>query len=57
MDNIVITDGWIGSAELSFPEAHGEELDMLGPVKVGFGYRLSFSFSVSDNEVLADLAV
>ena len=31
MDNILgITDGWIGSAELVFPEAHGEELDMLG---------------------------
>jgi hypothetical protein len=57
MDNILITDGWIGSAELIFPEAHGEELDMLGPIKVGRGYRVAFSFSVSSNEILADLAV
>jgi Acetoacetate decarboxylase (ADC) len=57
MDNILITDGWIGSAELIFPEAHGEELDMLGPIKMGRGYRVAFSFSVSSNEILADLAV
>jgi hypothetical protein len=57
MDNILITDGWIGSAELVFPEVHGEDLDMLGPIKVGRGYRFAFSFSVSSNEILADLAV
>ena len=57
MDDILITDGWIGSAELIFPEAHGEELDMMGPIKVGRGYRVAFSFSVSSNEILADLAV
>jgi acetoacetate decarboxylase len=56
MDDILITDGWIGSAELIFPEAHGEELDMMGPIKVGRGYRVAFSFSVSSNEILADLA-
>ena len=49
-------NGWIGSAELIFPEVHGEELDMLGPIKVGRGYRFAFSFSVSSNEILADLA-
>ena len=57
MDNILIIDGWVGSAELIFPEAHGEELDMLGPIKVGRGYRVAFSYSVSSNEILADLAV
>jgi hypothetical protein len=57
MDNILVTNGWIGSGELSFPEAHGEELDMLGPIKVGRGYRFALSFSVSDNEILTDLAV
>jgi hypothetical protein len=57
MDNILITNAWIGSGELSFPEAHGEELDLLGPIKVGRGYRFTFSFSVSDHEILADLAV
>jgi Acetoacetate decarboxylase (ADC) len=57
MDNILITNGWIGSGELNFPEAHGEELDMLAPIKVGRGYRFTLSFSVSDNEILADMAV
>jgi hypothetical protein len=57
MDNILITNGWIGSAELIFPEVHGEDLDMLGPIKVGRGYRFAFSFSVSSNEILANLAV
>ena len=57
MDNILVTDGWIGSGELIFPEAHGEDLDLLGPIKVGRGYRFAFSFSVSNNKILADLAV
>jgi hypothetical protein len=57
MDNIEITNGWIGSGELSFPEAHGEELDMLGPIKMGRGYRFTLSFSVSNNEILADMTV
>jgi hypothetical protein len=52
-----VTNGWIGSGELSFPEAHGEELDMLGPIKVGRGYRFGLSFSVSDNEILTDMTV
>jgi acetoacetate decarboxylase len=54
-DHLLITNIWIGEAELSFPEAYGEELEVLGPLKVGRGYRLSFSYSVTDIEVLADL--
>ena len=46
-----------GEGELTFPEAHGEELDMLGPIKVGRGFRFSFSCSISDCVILADLAV
>ena len=41
--------------ELNFPEAYGEELEVLGPLKVGRGYRFSFSYSVTDIEILADL--
>ena len=48
---------WIGVAELSFPEAYGEELEVLEPLKVGRGYRFSFSFSITDIEILADLTV
>jgi acetoacetate decarboxylase len=39
----------------AFPEAYGEELEVLGPLKVGRGYRFSFSYSVTDIEILADL--
>jgi Acetoacetate decarboxylase (ADC) len=54
-DHLRVTDIWIGAGELNFPEAYGEELEMLGPLKVGRGYRFSFSYSVTDIEVLADL--
>jgi hypothetical protein len=53
--DVLITDIWIGEGALVFPEVHGEELEMLGPIKVGRGFRFSFSCSVSDSEVLADL--
>jgi Acetoacetate decarboxylase (ADC) len=54
-NHLLITDIWIGESELNFPEAYGEELEVLGPLKVGRGYRFSFSYSVSDVETLADL--
>lgn len=57
MENFLISNLWVGEGELSFPEAHGEELDMLGPIKVGRGFRFSFSCSISDCEILADLTV
>ena len=54
-DRLLITNIWSGEGELSFPEAYGEELDVLGPLKVGRGYRFSFSYSVTDIEILANL--
>jgi hypothetical protein len=57
LDNLLITNLWVGEGELSFPETCGEELDMLGPIKVGRGFRFSFSCSISDCAVLADLTV
>jgi acetoacetate decarboxylase len=45
----------MGDGELDFPEAYGEELDILAPLKVGRGFRFSFSYSVTDIEILADL--
>jgi hypothetical protein len=38
-----------------FAEAYGEELEVLGPLNVGRGYRFSFSYSVTDIDILADL--
>ena len=54
-DKLVLANLWVGDGELAFPEACGEELDTLGPIKVGRGVRFSFSYSVSDYEILADL--
>jgi hypothetical protein len=54
-DHLQITNIWIGEGELIFPEAYGEELEVLGPLRVGRGYRFSFSYSVNDIEILADL--
>jgi hypothetical protein len=54
-DHLLITNIWIGEGKLIFPEAYGEELEMLGPLRVGRGYRFSFSYSVNDIEILADL--
>ena len=56
-DDILITNIWIGEGDLVFPEAYGEELEILGPLRVGRGFRFSFSYSVSDIEILADLTV
>jgi len=56
-DKLLLADLWRGEGELAFPEASGEELDTLGPIKVGRGYRFSFSNSVNDCEILADLTV
>ena len=44
-----------GRGRAQFFEAYGEELEVLGPLKVGRGYRFSFSYSVTDIEILADL--
>ena len=55
LNHPLITDIWIGEGELNFPEAYGEELEILGPLKVGRGCRFSFSYSVTDIEILADL--
>jgi len=54
--DLLITNIWTGDGELEFPEAYGEELDILAPLKVGRGFRFSFSYSVTDIEILADLS-
>jgi hypothetical protein len=54
-NRLLLTNIWIGEGRLDFPEAYGEELELLGPLKVGRGYRFSFSYSVKEIEILADL--
>jgi hypothetical protein len=50
--DVAFTSIWIGDAELVFPEVYGEELEMLGPLKVGCGFRCSFSHWISEIETL-----
>ena len=41
--------------ELTFPEVYGEELEIVGPIRVGRGFRFSFACSVTDIEIVEDL--
>lgn len=53
-DNLAIVDVWEGSAEISIPEVFGEDIHQIGPRKVGRGYRLGMSYSVTDLRILKD---
>jgi Acetoacetate decarboxylase (ADC) len=51
----VTSEVWEGAAELELSPAPGEEHDLLGPVKVGPGYRFSFGYTVDDLETVREL--
>jgi acetoacetate decarboxylase len=51
-DNLSIVDVWAGSAELTIPEVRGEDMHSLAPLRVGRGYRLGMSYSVTDLRIL-----
>jgi acetoacetate decarboxylase len=51
-DDLKIVDVWAGSAELSIPDVRGEDLHTLTPQRVGRGYRLGMSYSVTDLRIL-----
>jgi hypothetical protein len=57
LENVVITNIWVGEGALAFPETFGEELDILAPIKVGRGVRFSYSYSVNGCKILSDLTV
>jgi hypothetical protein len=48
----VLSEVWEGTATLSLLPAPGEELDALGPVRVGKGFRFSFGYTVDDLETV-----
>ncbi|OEU92347.1 acetoacetate decarboxylase [Streptomyces abyssalis] len=43
-----VADVWSGTGEISFSPAVGEELADLSPVRMGLGFRLSMSYSVTE---------
>jgi Acetoacetate decarboxylase (ADC) len=51
-DDLAIVDVWGGSAELRLPEVAGEDMHVLAPLRVGRGYRLGMSYSVTDLRIL-----
>jgi len=51
-DNLHIVDAWAGSAEINIPVVPGEEIDGIAPLRVGRGYRLGMSYSVTDLRIL-----
>jgi acetoacetate decarboxylase len=55
-DNLAIVDVWAGSAELRMPEVQGEEMHLIGPLRVGRGYRLGMAYSVTDLRILKNYA-
>ncbi|BCF91005.1 MULTISPECIES: acetoacetate decarboxylase family protein [Paraburkholderia] len=54
MDDPRMADVWAGEGQLSLPVAEGEEISDLAPVRVGAGYRLSMSYTVTDLKTLVD---
>lgn len=51
-DNLAIVDLWTGTAELKLPEVAGEDMHLIAPLRVGRGYRLGMSYSVTDLRIL-----
>ena len=51
-DNLAIVDVWTGAAELKLPEVAGEDMHLIAPLRVGRGYRLGMSYSVTDLRIL-----
>jgi acetoacetate decarboxylase len=46
---------WEGAATLEFFGAPGEEHDLLAPVRVGRGYRLTFAYTIDDLETVKEI--
>jgi acetoacetate decarboxylase len=54
MDNLTLTDVWMGEGELILPQCDGEEISDLAPLRCGNGYRMCMSYSVTDLKTLVD---
>src|ERR1700744_5905504 len=55
-DDLALVDVWAGSAELRIPEVQGEDMHRIAPSRVGRGYRLGMSYSVTDLRILKNNA-
>ncbi|SOE87300.1 hypothetical protein SAMN05446935_7902 [Burkholderia sp. YR290] len=46
---------WAGEGTVTFPDAAGEKLSALAPVRNGAGFRMDISHTVTDLQLLEDL--
>jgi acetoacetate decarboxylase len=51
-DDFRVVELWTGAGEVRLPEAAGEEMHTLAPVRTGLGFRCSMSYSVTDLRTL-----
>ncbi|MGW4906210.1 acetoacetate decarboxylase family protein [Streptomyces sp. NPDC004270] len=54
LDDVSITEAWIGTGELDFLPARGEELADLPVRRTGKGFRFHLAYSVNDLRTLTD---
>jgi len=54
-DDLKVVGAWAGEATVTFPDAAGEELSALAPVRNGAGFRVGISNTVTDLQLLEDL--
>ncbi|SAL52887.1 hypothetical protein AWB69_05506 [Caballeronia udeis] len=54
-DDLKVVDAWAGEGTVMFPDAAGEELSTLAPVRNGAGLRMCISYTVTDLQLLEDL--
>lgn len=55
-DDLAVVNVWSGTAELQIPEARGEELHLIAPLRVGRGHRLGMAYSVTELRILENYA-
>lgn len=51
----VVSTPWEGEATLELFGAPGDELDLVAPVRVGRGYRLTFAYTIDDLETVQEI--
>ena len=50
-----VSTPWEGQATLRLAPARGEEHDLLAPVRVGRGFRLTFAYTIDDLETISEI--
>ena len=51
-DDQTVTNAWTGTSQLDFPEAPGEELHDLAPLRSGAGFHFELAYTVTDLRTL-----